>query len=142
MREVIAELLLTFHSIRIIREATRKAKDGRIDQSDFLNHAASSSRYGTFSPMETSIIFHFAGRGDPTSRLALLDFAQLLNPRWQAPTETTTTSSKPEVYSLMSFLKGFAHSAYNFGLGGVAGAFGATIVYPIDLGKVLNSSLW
>lgn len=35
----------------------------------------------------------------------------------------------------VSFLAEAAHSAYNFGLGGIAGAFGATIVYPIDLVK-------
>lgn len=34
-----------------------------------------------------------------------------------------------------SFLKELAHSAYNFGLGGIAGATGATMVYPIDLVK-------
>lgn len=34
-----------------------------------------------------------------------------------------------------SFLKEAAHSLYNFGLGGIAGATGATLVYPIDLVK-------
>lgn len=65
--------------------------------------------------MEASIVFHFAGRGNPTQRLALIDFAQLLDPRWKAPSEAVET--KP-VASVQSFLHGFAHSAYNFGLGG------------------------
>ncbi|OSD06211.1 mitochondrial carrier [Trametes coccinea BRFM310] len=116
---------------RIIREATAKSKDGRIDQSDFLNHCVSSTRYSLFTPMEASIIFHFAGRGNPTQRLALVDFGQLLDPRWKAPSEEV--EPKP-VSSVTSFLNEFAHSAYNFGLGGLAGGFGATIVYPIDLG--------
>lgn len=34
-----------------------------------------------------------------------------------------------------AFLKEAAHSLYNFGLGGIAGATGATLVYPIDLVK-------
>lgn len=34
-----------------------------------------------------------------------------------------------------SFLQDLAHSAYNFGLGGIAGSVGATLVYPIDLVK-------
>ncbi|PWN38837.1 mitochondrial carrier [Ceraceosorus guamensis] len=38
-------------------------------------------------------------------------------------------------HQAVSFLAEAAHSAYNFGLGGIAGAFGATIVYPIDLVK-------
>lgn len=33
------------------------------------------------------------------------------------------------------FLRELAHSLYNFGLGGIAGATGATLVYPIDLVK-------
>ncbi|TFK77439.1 mitochondrial inner membrane protein [Pluteus cervinus] len=116
---------------RMIREATAKTKDGRIDQADFLNYAASSSRYSLFTPMEAAIIFHFAGRGETGSqRLALIDFAQLLDPRWKAPHEAVDTLAKP-----VSFWHGVGHSAYNFGLGGIAGAFGATIVYPIDMVK-------
>jgi len=72
---------------RIIREATKKSKDGRIDQTDFLNHAAASSRYSLFTPMEASIIFHFAGCGTASQRLALIDFAQFLDPRWKSPCE-------------------------------------------------------
>lgn len=37
--------------------------------------------------------------------------------------------------SPVSFMKEAAHSLYNFGLGGIAGATGATLVYPIDLVK-------
>ncbi|KAF8640718.1 hypothetical protein AX17_000370 [Amanita inopinata Kibby_2008] len=114
---------------RIIREATAKSKDGRIDQSDFLNHAASSSRYSLFTPMEASIIFHFAGRGIASQRLALVDFAQLLDPKWRAPHEDVAPA-RPA-----SFVQSILHSAYNFVQGGTAGAFGATIVYPIDMVK-------
>jgi solute carrier family 25 aspartate/glutamate transporter 12/13 len=116
---------------RIIREATAKSKDGRIDQSDFLNHSAASSRYALFTPMEASIIFHFAGRGSGDKRLAVVDFAQLLNPRWRAPHE----ESEAKVAGSTSLLHAFFHSAYNFVQGGVAGASGATIVYPIDMVK-------
>lgn len=84
--------------------------------------------------MEVSIIFHFAGRGSGAQRLALIDFAQLLDPRWQAPSEMNETS-KPTITSARTFFLGLGHSAYNFVQGGVAGAFGATIVYPIDLGQ-------
>ncbi|KIP11096.1 hypothetical protein PHLGIDRAFT_28040 [Phlebiopsis gigantea 11061_1 CR5-6] len=132
--------VIAFHNVvremdmieRIIREATAKSKDGRIDQSDFLNHCASTTRYALFTPMEASIIFHFAGRGSPQQRLALIEFAQLLDPRWRAPTEET---AKAQPSNALSFLHEVAHSVYNFGLGGIAGAFGATMVYPIDLVK-------
>lgn len=117
---------------RVIRDAITKSKDGRIDQSDFLNHAQSSTRYSLFTPMEAAIIFHFAGRGNSAQRLALLDFGQLLDPRWQAPLEPQRPATRS---TAASALHEIAHSAYNFGLGGVAGALGATIVYPIDLGE-------
>ncbi|CCA67158.1 probable mitochondrial carrier protein ARALAR1 [Serendipita indica DSM 11827] len=131
--------VVAFHNViksmdmveRVIREATAKSKDGRISQDDFLNYSARATRYGLFSPMEASIIFHFAGRGDGRQRLALLDFAQLLDPRWQPPMEI----QKPAT-TAKSILETVGESMFNFCLGGIAGAFGATIVYPIDLDKV------
>ncbi|KAF8971731.1 mitochondrial carrier domain-containing protein [Flammula alnicola] len=131
--------VIAFHNVvremdmveRIIREATAKSKDGRIDQTDFLNHAASSSRYSLFTPMEASIIFHFAGRGIPSQRLALIDFAQLLDPRWRPPHEEFAEQKAPAI----SLGKKFLMSTYSFVQGGFAGAVGATIVYPIDMVK-------
>ncbi|KDR85744.1 hypothetical protein GALMADRAFT_234804 [Galerina marginata CBS 339.88] len=131
--------VIAFHNViremdmveRIIREATAKSKDGRIDQSDFLNHAASSSRYSLFTPMEASIVFHFAGRGIASQRLALIDFAQLLDPRWRPPHEEFE-ERKPVKATLV---QNVLHSSYNFVQGGFAGAVGATIVYPIDMVK-------
>jgi len=104
--------------------------------------------------MEASIIFHFAGRGSAEQRLALVDFAQLLDPRWKAPHEEANFKT---VSTGLSFLKGFLHSTYNFVQGGmsnpydcrvafaywfpgIAGALGATIVYPIDMGMYWISS--
>lgn len=116
---------------RLIREATSKSKDGRIDQSDFLNHASSSSRYALFTPMEASISFHFAGRGVASQRLALVDFAQLLDPRWKSPHEEVAERNKPT----LSIMQKFAQSAYSFVQGGFAGSIGATVVYPIDMVK-------
>ena len=111
-----SEPLLT--PISVLREATEKSKDGRIDQNDFLNHAASSSRYSLFTPMEANIIFHFAGRGHAMQRLPLIDFAQLLDPRWKAPGDIEEVVSTVARSKLQTFLHEFAHSAYNFGLGG------------------------
>lgn len=117
---------------RIIREATAKSKDGRIDQDDFLDHCASATRYSLFTPMEASIIFHFAG-GGVKKRLALVDFAALLDPRWKSAQSGASPLPQSQ-RTQTSFVNGFLHSAYNFCLGGIAGSFGATTVYPIDLG--------
>lgn len=65
--------------------------------------------------MEASIIFHFAGRGNADQRLALIDFAQLLDPRWVAPHDSVETL-KPKATSTLSAI---AHSAYSFVQGGL-----------------------
>jgi len=104
---------------RVLHEATAKSKDGRIDQTDFLNHAASTSRYSLFTPMEASIIFHFAGRGAAGQRLAFIDFAQVLDPRWRAPGDSEdATADKTVGVTVSSVLSNIAHSAYNFAQGG------------------------
>ena len=104
---------------RLLREATAKSKDGRIDQTGFLNYAASSSRYSLFTPMEASIVFHFAGRGAAGQRLALIDFAQLLDPRWRAPGDVERAAAEATAGTTAStlWLK-LAESAYNFVQGG------------------------
>ena len=65
--------------------------------------------------MEAAIIFHFAGRGSGTSRLALVDFAQLLNPKWKAP----QSQFQEEKVKKTSVLTETLRSMYNFGLGGM-----------------------
>ena len=111
---------------RIIQRAIRKAKDGRIDASDFLNEAASSMRYGIFTPLEVNIIWHFASRGAATSanqRLTLADFEALLDAKWQPPQAV----AQPEQTTSTSFLSDLAESTYHFIQGGIAGGLGAYV---------------
>lgn len=80
---------------KVVREACARSSDGKITKHDFQDQAARSMRYSTFSPMEVSIIFHYAGNG-AASRLGLRDFAQLLDPKWgppKPPAKTTKTGS-------------------------------------------------
>ncbi|OCF54221.1 solute carrier family 25 (mitochondrial aspartate/glutamate transporter), member 12/13 [Kwoniella mangroviensis CBS 10435] len=118
---------------RIIEHAVRKSKDGRIDVSDFLDEAASSMRYGMFTPMEAQIIWHFATRGSAStsSRLGSADFQALLDAKWQPP----EAAIQPQVTASRSVLSQLGQSAYGFFLGGIAGGIGAYVVYPIDLVK-------
>ena len=103
---------------RVLHEATAKSKDGRIEQTEFLNHAASSSRYSLFTPMEASIIFHFAGRGAAGKRLALIEFAQLLDPRWRAPGDIDGAAVETTASTASTMLSNLAQSAYSFVQGG------------------------
>lgn len=103
---------------KIVREACARSPDGKITPIDFTNHASRAMRYTTFSPMEVSIIFHYAGKGEG-KRLRLRDFGALLDPKWGPP----KADDKPATAAKTgSFLHEFGKSTYYFGLGGIAGA--------------------
>jgi solute carrier family 25 aspartate/glutamate transporter 12/13 len=78
---------------KVLRESCARSPDGKITKRDFIDHASRSMRYGTFSPMEVSIIFHFAGHG-ATERLGLRDFNALLDPKWGPPRPQSETKGK------------------------------------------------
>jgi solute carrier family 25 (mitochondrial aspartate/glutamate transporter), member 12/13 len=122
----------------IIRNATQNASDGRIGREEFLKEAARLTRFSQYTPMEADILFHFASLDTPSGRLALDDFAKVFDSSWriaesklsamgEKATEAASTT-KQLLYALLE-------SAHHFGLGAIAGAFGAFMVYPIDLVK-------
>ncbi|OAQ99904.1 hypothetical protein LLEC1_06713 [Akanthomyces lecanii] len=105
---------------QIVRRAVHRSTDGKITRTEFLHEAAKVTRFSLFTPMEADILFHFASLDEPSGRLGLRDFAKVLDPSWRNPSDS---------------LDDVLESAYNFGLGSLAGAFGAFMVYPIDLVK-------
>lgn len=126
----------------IVRNATSKSTDGKITRTDFLNEAARITRFSLFTPMEADILFHFAGMDETTGRLGLIDFAKVLDASWQnaytlgsnATGEVIEAAQKGFARS-KSILHDIAESVHHFALGSIAGAFGAFMVYPIDLVK-------
>ena len=121
----------------IIRNATAKSPDSRITRTDFLNEAARITRFSLYTPMEADILFHFAGIDTQTGRLGLDDFAKVVDASWQTEnklgagigiTEKARSTGQQVMHSILE-------SAHHFGLGSIAGAFGAFMVYPIDLVK-------
>jgi solute carrier family 25 aspartate/glutamate transporter 12/13 len=122
----------------IIRNATSKSPDGRIDRTDFLNEAARLTRFSLYTPMEADILFHFAGLEVPSGRLALDDFAKVLDASWQtrgSKLDVVGDAADRVVTKSQQLLNSILESAHHFGLGSIAGAFGAFMVYPIDLVK-------
>jgi solute carrier family 25 aspartate/glutamate transporter 12/13 len=87
MQQVIREMDMVE---KVVREACARSPDGTISPADFSSHASRSMRYGTFSPMEVSIIFHFAAGAEGKARLGLKDFAQLLDPKWGPPPKASS----------------------------------------------------
>ncbi|BGO96854.1 mitochondrial aspartate-glutamate transporter agc1 [Rhodotorula toruloides] len=134
---------IAFHNViremdlveKVVREACARSPDGKITSQDFTNHASRTMRYGTFSPMEVAIIFHYARQGISAGekpRLGLRDFGSLLDAKWGPPRPAGESKGKKATGTALHEI---GKSAYYFGLGGIAGGLGATAVYPIDLTK-------
>ncbi|KAL6715916.1 mitochondrial aspartate-glutamate transporter agc1 [Lecanora helva] len=126
----------------VVRNATEKSEDGTITRTDFLNEAARITRFSLFTPMEADILFHFAGLDAPSGRLTLKDFAKVIDSSWQSAYALgieAAGSAADVANKAMSTTRRWLHnvleSAHHFALGSVAGAFGAFMVYPIDLVK-------
>lgn len=119
----------------IIRQATAQSTDGKITRTDFLNEASRITRFSLFTPMEADILFHFASLDEPSGRLGLSDFAKVLDASWRSPLYNAMAAiPKPKTPS-QNFLFSVLESVHHFALGSLAGAFGAFMVYPIDLVK-------
>ncbi|KAH0266732.1 hypothetical protein KCU91_g10569, partial [Aureobasidium melanogenum] len=126
----------------VIRNAVGKTEDGKITRTDFLNEAARITRFSLFTPMEADILFHFASLDQPSGRLGVSDFARVLDASWAshhtvygAATGAAADTAAAVVSKSKSFFHDVLVSAHHFALGSLAGAFGAFMVYPIDLVK-------
>ncbi|ROT40869.1 mitochondrial carrier [Sodiomyces alkalinus F11] len=123
----------------IVRRACAKSSDGKITRAEFLNQAAKITRFSLFTPMEADILFHFASLDKPTGRLGLADFAKVLDPSWKShlyDSDDVSHKAVPKPSGPAGVALGqVLESTYNFFLGSMAGAFGAFMVYPIDLVK-------
>jgi len=122
----------------VIRSAVQKSDDGKITRTDFLNEAARIIRFSLFTPMEADILFHFASLDQPSGRLTISDFARVLDASWMSSHAVHGAASDIAAKAI-SRSKSLFHdvlvSAHHFALGSIAGAFGAFMVYPIDLVK-------
>ena len=122
----------------VIQNAVSKSEDGKITRTDFLNEAARLTRFSLFTPMEADILFHFAGLDAPSGRLSLNDFSKVLDASWQSAYQLGVgriDHAEKAVSTMNKIVLGLLDSAHHFALGSIAGAFGAFMVYPIDLVK-------
>ncbi|KAH7127000.1 calcium-binding mitochondrial carrier protein-like protein Aralar1 [Dendryphion nanum] len=123
----------------IVRNAANKSADGKITRTDFLNEAARISRFNLYTPMEADILFHFAGLDEPSGRLGLKDFARVLDPSWHTAYTigggAIADAGQKAFATTRTLLHDVLESIHHFALGSLAGAFGAFMVYPIDLVK-------
>ncbi|KAB0344080.1 hypothetical protein FD754_021006, partial [Muntiacus muntjak] len=109
-------------------------KDVEVTKEEFV---LAAQKFGQVTPMEVDILFQLADLYEPRGRMTLADIERI------APLEEGTLPfnlaeaqrQKASVDSSRPVLLQIAESAYRFGLGSIAGAVGATAVYPIDLVK-------
>uniref|UniRef100_A0A8C9QVH4 Electrogenic aspartate/glutamate antiporter SLC25A13, mitochondrial n=1 Tax=Spermophilus dauricus TaxID=99837 RepID=A0A8C9QVH4_SPEDA len=90
-------------------------KDVEVTKEEFV---LAAQKFGQVTPMEVDILFQLADLYEPRGRMTLADIEQ----------KASGDSARPILLQV-------AESAYRFGLGSIAGAVGATAVYPIDLVK-------
>ncbi|KAI8921960.1 mitochondrial carrier domain-containing protein [Powellomyces hirtus] len=132
---------------RITRKAAALSEDGRVSKADFQAAAAKMMRFNLMTPMEIDILFHLAGQDfdSETTTLPIAAFERIFDPDWHSGKVSDTPGAFVATHSDVSDLvHQVVHlsaamealkSIYNFTLGAVAGAIGATVVYPIDLVK-------
>lgn len=120
----------------LVRSRTGETPDKKIDKREFLEEAQKKTRFSQFTPLEAEILFHFAGIDTPSGRLSDQDFAKVLDSSYGSGSSLPGFDKSDQAASTgTSFLHGFIKSAHHFGLGSIAGALGAFVVYPIDLVK-------
>ncbi|KAI8927043.1 mitochondrial carrier domain-containing protein [Entophlyctis helioformis] len=112
----------------IVHKATETSKNGLISRADFSSLASKYFTYDSLTPLEIDVMFRSIGAKDGSVAILPSAFDALFNPSYNSAAEPTKPA---ELSTTMEIAK----SAYNFGLGSVAGAIGATFVYPIDLVK-------
>uniref|UniRef100_A0A8C9TQL9 Solute carrier family 25 member 12 n=1 Tax=Scleropages formosus TaxID=113540 RepID=A0A8C9TQL9_SCLFO len=109
-------------------------KDTLVTKEEFVNVA---NKFGQITPMEIDILYQLSSLHSHSGRLNLADIERIAPLEEGALPYHLAEIQKQQAYGDMArpiWLQA-AESAYRFTLGSIAGATGATAVYPIDLVK-------
>ncbi|XP_078537696.1 electrogenic aspartate/glutamate antiporter SLC25A12, mitochondrial [Lissotriton helveticus] len=109
-------------------------KDVEVTKEEF---AHSANKFGQITPLEIDILFQLADLFSATGRLTLTDIERIAPLEEGALPYNLAELQRQQSYGDLGrpiWLQ-VAESAYRFTLGSIAGAVGATAVYPIDLVK-------
>ncbi|KAJ3083200.1 mitochondrial aspartate-glutamate transporter agc1, partial [Quaeritorhiza haematococci] len=108
------------------------AKDGRVSKADFHAAAARSLKFTAVTPLELDVLFRLAG---DDGRIAVDAFQSLFRPKQHQQLSASVGEQQQVQQHNLSVGMEILKNMYNFLLGSIAGAIGATVVYPIDLVK-------
>ncbi|CAM4631601.1 unnamed protein product [Leuciscus chuanchicus] len=108
-------------------------RDVEVTKEEFI---IAAQRFGQVTPMEVDILFQLADLSEPRGRVGLVDI-EMIAPLEEGalPYNLAEIQRQSGGDVSRSVLIQASESAYRFTLGSVAGAVGATAVYPIDLVK-------
>ncbi|XP_018428076.1 PREDICTED: calcium-binding mitochondrial carrier protein Aralar1 [Nanorana parkeri] len=109
-------------------------RDLEVTKEEFTN---SANKFGQISPLEIDILFQLSDLFNATGRLTLTDIERIAPLEEGALPYNLAEIQRQQSYSNIGrpiWLQA-AESGYRFMLGSIAGAVGATAVYPIDLVK-------
>ncbi|GLD74479.1 calcium-binding mitochondrial carrier protein Aralar2 isoform X1, partial [Lates japonicus] len=109
-------------------------RDVEVTKEEFI---VAAQRFGQVTPMEVDILFQLADLAEPRGRVGLVDIEKIAPLEEGALPYNLAEVQRQQLDSDGSrpILIQVAESVYMFTLGSVAGAVGATAVYPIDLVK-------
>ncbi|XP_030056677.1 electrogenic aspartate/glutamate antiporter SLC25A13, mitochondrial isoform X2 [Microcaecilia unicolor] len=109
-------------------------KDVEVTKEEFV---LAAQKFGQVTPMEVDILFQLADLYEPRGRMTLADIERIAPLEEGALPYNLAESQRQQSMGDVSrpILVQVAESVYRFALGSVAGAVGATAVYPIDLVK-------
>ncbi|XP_040297692.1 calcium-binding mitochondrial carrier protein Aralar1 [Bufo bufo] len=109
-------------------------RDLEVTKEEFANAA---NKFGQITPLEVDILYQLSDLFNATGRLTLTDIERISPLEEGALPYNLAELQRQQSYSDIGrpiWLQ-VAESAYRFSLGSIAGAVGATAVYPIDLVK-------
>ncbi|XP_031441564.1 calcium-binding mitochondrial carrier protein Aralar2 [Clupea harengus] len=108
-------------------------RDVEVTKEEFI---IAAQKFGQVTPMEVDILFQLADLVEARGRVGLADIDKIAPLEEGAlPYNLAEVQRQQSSGGSRPVLVQVAESAYRFGLGSVAGAVGATAVYPIDLVK-------
>eukprot|EP01113_Clastostelium_recurvatum_P009950 TRINITY_DN1485_c0_g1_i3.p1 TRINITY_DN1485_c0_g1~~TRINITY_DN1485_c0_g1_i3.p1 ORF type:complete len:746 (-),score=212.22 TRINITY_DN1485_c0_g1_i3:70-2307(-) len=121
---------------RVLRAAVQKSGRGAVTKEEFLREAHNSTSI-EITPMEVDLIFHLFG-ADKEGKLTIRNFEESSQSPVFAGRSVTGGKGDmvvPAAHARKTVGQQTIEAIENFALGAVAGAVGASAVYPIDLVK-------
>lgn len=136
--DLLNQMFLKFYQINKLNSTNLNIQNMKVRKQDFNQFLSIEynkiNNINQFTPAQIDLLFQLAKDYKNSDSLYLKDFLEILNPNFAIDNSIQTLFIKQHVNSNYTFFPIF-DSIYNFCLGSIAGAIGATIVYPIDMIK-------